>query len=555
MRRIILLLLCCLVLICPVFAESSVPQVQTSATVTTDSRCSVTMTATLNLEENVRGVSVLLPEDAEAVTLNGTVMKPRQNRIRLDDITGGLAGAYSVTITYQIPNAISQADDALTLVVPLLAGFAYPVERMSFTVTLPGIIDYRPTFSSGYYQERIESSLSYAVKSNTVSGVIATPLKDHETLSMFLTVSEEMFPQKKPLPSTLAFDQAGLIVCAGLAFLFWVLTMYAAPIFRVRETMPPAGLSAGELGSRLVLAPTDLTMMVLTWAQLGYLMIQSDDSGRVILYKKLEMGNERSAFEIRWFQALFYRRNRENASGLRYARLCQQAASTRPATRELFRPTSGNPILLRLLTSLSAVFAGFGIGDSLTEHFLLRPALMVALGILAGIAAWRIQKGAYYLQLRKGVPFWAALVYSVLFLILGLVSGQLSLALAAVVLAWLAGLAAAYSGKRTELGRQLASEILGLRYQLAHIPSQELNRILQSNPNYFYSMVPFAMALGVDRRFAKRMGSGHLPPCGWFVTSLDTPRSAEEWCKLLRQAVSRMDRSDPRPLWQRILRG
>ena len=69
------------------------------------------------------------------------------------------------------------------------------------------------------------------------------------------------------------------------------------PLWRIRCTAAPAGLTAGELGSRLVHKGADLTMMVLSWAQLGYLLITMDESGRVFLHKRMEMGNERSAFD------------------------------------------------------------------------------------------------------------------------------------------------------------------------------------------------------------------------------------------------------------------
>ena len=49
-------------------------------------------------------------------------------------------------------------------------------------------------------------------------------------------------------------------------------------------------------GSRLTFTGADLTMMVFSWAQLGYLVIHLDDNGRVMLHKRMDMGNERSSF-------------------------------------------------------------------------------------------------------------------------------------------------------------------------------------------------------------------------------------------------------------------
>ena len=58
-----------------------------------------------------------------------------------------------------------------------------------------------------------------------------------------------------------------------LALLYWLLTLRTLPLVSSRASTAPEGITAGELGCRLTLTGGDLTMMVFSWAQLGYLLI------------------------------------------------------------------------------------------------------------------------------------------------------------------------------------------------------------------------------------------------------------------------------------------
>ena len=104
-----------------------------------------------------------------------------------------------------------------------------------------------------------------------------------------------------------------IIAFAVLALLYWILTLRTWPVFRMQTTTPPEGITAGELGCRLTLSGGDLTMMVFSWAQLGYLYIALDDRGRVLLHKRMDMGNERSKFENSIYKMLFSNRSTVDA--------------------------------------------------------------------------------------------------------------------------------------------------------------------------------------------------------------------------------------------------
>ena len=97
-------------------------------------------------------------------------------------------------------------------------------------------------------------------------------------------------------------------ILTAVALVYWLIFLRTFPNRKEECMVPPPGITAGELPCRVHLLGPDLTTMVLCWAQMGYLLIQVDGR-RILLHKRMEMGNERSLFEVRTFRTVFgYRR-------------------------------------------------------------------------------------------------------------------------------------------------------------------------------------------------------------------------------------------------------
>ena len=54
-------------------------------------------------------------------------------------------------------------------------------------------------------------------------------------------------------------------------------------------------------------------------------------------------------------------------------------------------------------------------------------------------------------------------------------------------------------------------------------------------------MAPYAIALGVEKPFAAAFGRRKIEQCPFFLTKVNGSRTAEEWMRLMTQAVSVMD--------------
>ena len=551
-----MILLCCLlvgVIAMPASAESNATKMESFVNINADGDCLVSQTVTLHLEASYESLTFPLPVDATNITMNGSSVRTTKTasavEVDVGRATGGLVGDFTVRFDYVIPGAVKvvpfENEDGkmvayLQLEMSLLNGFSFPVEQLSFVITLPGDLKWQPAFTSTYRQSSIESGMNYTVNGNMITGVTTVPLQDHESVFMTLVVPNEMFPSISTYIRTGNPELIPMLACFGVALLYWLLFCRTLPLIRSRSVSAPDSISAGEIGCHLTLAGGDLTMMVMSWAQLGYILIQMDQN-RVYLHKRMDMGNERSQFEVKIFKSLFGNRSYVDATSPGYAKLSRKVFAMIPGERSLCKPNSGNMKIFRALCCCAQVFCGICVAMNMTGNNVLQILLSIILGIFALISAWQIHEIAYRTHLRGKTRVYIGLVCVLIWILLGIFSGAWAIALGAALGQWAMGFLAAYGGRRSELGRHDAGRILGLRHYLKHISKEDIQRLMKSDPDYFFNMAPYALAMGVILPFARNFGSKPMEQCPYLVTGARGKRSAEEWADLLAETADRMD--------------
>ena len=548
MRRLLVFILCFLLLISlavTASASTAASKLVIQAVVNADGSCQITQTLTVRLEHADEDLMFPVPEAADHVKLGNTRIRTRSgDGVQYIDLSsaGSVAGEPTFIISYNLSNVMLTSEAGIPqLQLPLMSGFAYPVEYMEFTVTLPNQVTSKPAFSSGYHQASIEQELTASYSGVMVTGNSLKTMKDHETLSMTLDVEPTMFADVPISLENAVFDDIAMIVFGVLALLYWLLFLRAAPLFPEKTATPPAGYSAGELGSLLTMQGAQVNMMVFTWAQLGYLTIRMDRNQRVILQKRMDMGNERCGFEQRCFDKLFAGKPTVDTSTHRYAMFCTKMEVLSSNVKPLLKKRSGNPRLFRFLCAGVGAFGGMALGIALGAGALLQWFWAILLGILGAWSAWYMQAWANALFLLDKSRLWKSLGICAGWILLGLMGGAPLVGILVPLSQLLAGLMACFGGRRSEEGRQAAAQVLGLRKYLRTVDKQELARIQELDPEHFHTMAPYALALGVDKAFAQKFGNRELPACPYITTGVESRRSAPEWSALMRRAVVAMN--------------
>ena len=85
------------------------------------------------------------------------------------------------------------------------------------------------------------------------------------------------------------------------------------------------------------------------------------------------------------------------------------------------------------------------------------------------------------------------------------------------------------------------AQLRGLRDYLRNLDKEEVQRMMSADPDFFFRMAPYAMALGVLRPYAQAFGKRKIEQCPYLVTRQQGYRKAEDWEKILSDTVYRMD--------------
>ncbi len=557
MRRLLALLTVCLLLgsfICvPASADSAASSIDFVCTVNNDGDCFVTMTVMLRLEEARQSLIFPLPVSARDVKMNGSPVSTTRTASAVDvdisRIVRDYVGEAVIRFEYTLPEAVKVIRESSTtgqkgelqLEIPMLSGFDFKVEQLNFTITMPGSGTFSPRFLSTYRQESIASDLTVVINGSQIIGSSTKTLNDHEGLNMTMIVPKTMFPSVSTYIREGNPEIIPMAICAGLALLYWLLFLFNKPLRPSRTSTPPEGITAGEMGCHLTLAGADLTTMVFTWAQLGYILIHMDGNGRVLLNKRMDMGNERSAFENKVFRMLFGNRRVVDATGNQYALLCGKVAALIPSEKSMYRGNSGNMKVFRGLCCGIQIFCGINVAMNMSQTLALQIVMAVILAVFGAVTAWMIQTIAYRTHLRGKTSVYLGLGCILVWILLGVLCGQIWVPLVSTLGQWALGYFAAYGGRRSDLGRHDAGLILGFRRYVKRIPRDDVNRLLANDPDYFFNLAPYALALGVINPFGNIFGRRKLDQCPYLMTPVHGKRTGTEWAKLIARAADMMD--------------
>ena len=557
MKRIIavlMILACCMGLAVPALAQSSAQEVVSQTDIDSNGSAYVTLEVTIIYDEAVDSPVFPIPSGAQNPLLNGrsatTHTAAASRMVSIRDVTNnGRPGTYCFTLSYRLNSIVIQNGNGLRLNLQLLSGCPMPIQSFRATVTLPGEIESTPILTSGYYQENIRQHLDTSIQGNTLTIASTQPLMDHDYLNLALNVSDEMFPSTARTFRMLNLMDLAMGIAAALAIGYYLLTM--RPKLPRRRPRPdtPDGITAGAVPLWLTGSPVDLSLLVVSWAQMGYLRIVVEPDGRVLLHKRMEMGNERSAFENRCFRDLFGRRRILDGTGKHYAELCRSVRRSTGLNRKIYAPQSGRPWIFRSICALSGLLSGVALAGSIAAHSTF---LQIVVALLCCGLSLTIQSVGKCLLLRHRRPMLLGAACAAIWLLLGFIAGDFILPALMVSFQFFAGILSAFGGKRTELGRQALIQLLSLRKFMGSVSKQELQRLLKANPAYFYELAPYALALGMDRRFSRRFERLRLPECTYLTRKNRQATTAGEWAQMLRATVRSLDARSWRLFYEKI---
>lgn len=512
------------------------------ATVMEDGSCQVSMTITLSMEKMDTTMRFPIPADASDVQLNGfgvgTYYSGTVQYVNLSSVLGPEDTNATFTLSYRVAQVV---DSTGKLTLPLLSGFQLPISSFDFTVSFPGTVTNQPSFTSTYYQSNIESSMYWTVTGSTVTGRTTALLNDYETLEMSLKLDGNLFSHHQVVFIDSEVDDRLMQGCLLLAILYWVVFMrLGLPRFR-RCSQPPQGYTAGHMRPILTLQGPDLSLMVLSWAQMGYVLLERKGGGKILVHRQMDMGNERSAYEQQIFGALFRKRDTVDTGSLSYAVLCGKVEKQISVSKVFSHKRNGNPLIFRLLSLLVSVFAGVNAGLALGSNASWQIVFLILFGILGLVLGSIMQNSAQGIFLYKPGTITKGLLAAVIWVVPFFLCGKRSLGLGTALYQFIAGILAIYGGRRSADGTDALSQTLGLLLSFLVPEKASFSIAKKVDPEYFHTMAPYALSFGADRLFAYRFGKERIPECPYLLGVSEADRTASQWSRILRNTLRSMN--------------
>ena len=550
MKRILLLLACLLLLTTGALAADSViTDMKTDVQVDAAGSCQISQTVTISLDGIEEELVFPLGVDAKGGTLAGYAGKKYiedgLSVLKLQSETG-ISGVRTFTVTYRLDDLITEEDGVQTLHLPLLSPrWDYPIQDYRFTVTLPKPCEGTLAFSSGYYGEAIEDYISLSKHETIVSGVLDEPLMDHESIDMTLSAESGYFSGHHARWSAGWVTVVIAILFAVLALLYWAKTLRDPRLRVSSRQLPPDSVLPGDVPTLLTSGRADFTMMVFHWATLGYLSIYAGKKGRVVLKKRMEMGNERRSLERKLFYTLFARGDMCDGASLQYKRAAVKAddALRRFWGRRLFTKNSGNPLLMQLLCCACAAVSAL---QSVSLLLPMMPArwLFVLLSLPVGaLLSLAVQKMPAAVYLGKRALLVVGAFSALCMLLLAQPGGGAMVMVLALALSIFTGLVTVHGGRRSEIGTQLISQTLGFRRYLKKAEENHLRTMSHRDPQFFYWTLLYAEAMGFGGEYAGKFGEMELEPCDWYRESKPLPTTAAAFYARLRETIALLELS------------
>ena len=455
----------------------------------------------------------------------------------------GTIGTRTFVLTFKQPRNVTLNSDKtqtfdLQLVCPL---WTWNVETLTFSVTMPKAFDAKTTYQSGYFADAVQ--VEDEIEGQTIRGSVPGGLLDRESIDLVMTLPQGYFRLRNLRGGTASVDVVLIGALALLCLVYWFCTLRNPLPKQQSRQLSPDGVFAWEFPYVGSCGAPDPALLITEWASLGYLTISVTSQGRVSLRARIPMSNERKTYEQKAFAALFRKgpvcagdTPRCRKIGARAARTCRAFWN-----RRLFSRSSGSPRILEAGAAVIFALTWFRAIDLLLPVWTLRVLLMIPvliLGFPAGQILQRsIQDALRHTPGRRVLPVLLVLLATAL---LSQFGGGWPMTLLSLLAQALAAAGTYYGGRRSANGMERIAQIRAFRRYLKTANTHHLQLMLNQDGQYFYDVLPYAEALGLGRRFARRFANIQLEPCAWLQDNSYHGHTAADFFRHYRKLLKKM---------------
>lgn len=431
------------------------------------------------------------------------------------------------------------------------------ISNVTFKVNMPQKFNQdKLNFTYGSTGSTQNSAVEYNVNGNVITGKLNQTLRSYEALTIALPLEEGYFSKAEKQKTFADFMETFYLLILPLILVImgflWIKKGKSSHIIPTVEFYPPEGLSSADVGFMIdnEVQPMDITSLIIYWADKGYLTIEEKEEQKVLGTKKYfvfnklkDMDEAAKTYESVVFNALF---DEFGDGSTVTTRLLEQEfysvmSTARGMVRSYWQDNSKNKIyhsynkflaVFMKFMALLVLWMGFlpMANRMKLEEFVLVAVVALGIGIMevfpigvmAHLAAnWKLMNT----KKRAGRMLLGILgigVTNIVAFSIANVTGMVPALVTTIICASGILYMSSQCDKKTQLGDHYYGKLLGFREFLQTAEKDRINMLVEENPQYFYSTLPFAMVLGVTDKWAKRFESITMEPPSWYYSSAYT---------------------------------
>ena len=460
--------------------------------------------------------------------------------LKIGDADTTLRGNKSYTISYDYALGDDKVSDYDELYYNIIGTqWDTTISNVTFSIHMPKDFDTSKIgFTHGTQGSSQTDGITYEVDGNTITGEYNSDLSSYNGLTVRIELPEGYFVIKdyqKYIDYAVIALFIGLVV---ITFVLWLKNGKDRPVVETVEFYPPEDLNSAELAQvyKGEVRGQDVTSLLIYLANKGYLKIKEEDKkGLISTYKaitfvKLKEYDGENYSEKTFFDGIFKYGDEVPISKLEdrfyvtQGKIVNHINSKKNIEKVIDKKsrksktiTTVFEFLVLIVTCLTLGMAPGGISNSL---FSLRFVICSLAMIKAGVGFFKKKEAG-------GIVVGAMLIFmsfcfffssqtmvlvesdgfsSADWLVLGI--GVVSIILLIIF--------EAIMPARTEYGTKMLGKIRGFKRFLETARKEELERLVEENPSYFYDILPYTYVLGVSSKWIKKFETMNLRSPDWY---------------------------------------
>ncbi len=410
------------------------------------------------------------------------------------------------------------------------------ISNVSFSITMPKEFDASSLgFSSGRYGYTDSDSVSYSVNGNTISGIYTDTLPAGNGLTVRLTLPDNYFVGARNNNTDYYIIIGISLVIVFIAFILWLLFGKDKPVIETVEFYPPEGYNSAELAF-LYKGETDdkaIVSLLIYLASKGYLSIKETEnkalfaSTKDFTIYKLKEYDGTNEIEKLFFDGLFRTRSSVTSSDLtnrfyitvnRIKKLLNKKENKTKIFDKKSLKLKKLIIPMMLIIFILITVKPFYDAGMLSE---LPVALIfpgVGFSLMLSILTSSSPKSAKIFIIFWGLLFGGIPLFMILPIIFSTSISAITYFIGILCIIVLYVFRKIIL-KRTPFGLEILGKIKGFKRFLETAEKDQLESMVEKEPEYFYNILPYTYALGVSDKWVEQFENIAIEPPTWYYSN------------------------------------